>query len=71
MPNSRIGKLQPWYHQPRPRCMAETKWSQEQCIFSARYVASDGREIYLCKTHADMVDFPVKLIRPSRLQIRR
>jgi hypothetical protein len=63
--NARLAKLVPWYHANRPRCDATTL-TESQCVFSAKYVGTQGKEtgVYLCKTHADMADFPVKLIQP-------
>lgn len=70
MPIVRTGTLEPWYHEPRPRCMAEIKVTKEQCTFSAKYEDAQGRQIYLCKTHADMADFPMRLIRPRSVTVR-
>jgi hypothetical protein len=66
----RTAQFQPWYHRPLPRCDTLIGLDKEQCVFSARYTDTDGRGIHLCKTHANMVDFPVKLIRPARVILR-
>lgn len=65
----RNAKLEPWYHQSAPQCMATTI-AEYQCLFTARYEATDGKHIFLCKTHAFMYDGPVKLMTPKRVQIR-
>lgn len=65
----RTAALQPWYHEPRPRCDVITL-AKQQCLFSARYIDRNTGSIHLCKTHADLADFPVKLIRPNRVEIR-
>lgn len=69
MSYSRVAKQTPWYHAPLPRCDAITL-QKEQCIYSARFTAVDGRDIKLCKTHADMADFPLKPIRARNINLR-
>jgi hypothetical protein len=64
----RKAKQQPWYHEPLPQCIAETH-RQEQCMFTARYEKVGNSRITLCKTHADMADFPMKLIPESQIEI--
>lgn len=66
----RMGALTPWYHQIRPRCSAQILVTKEQCLFSARYEDTEGRGIFLCKPHAQMVDFKTRLIRPKRVAVR-
>ena len=65
----RWAKLQPWYHVVSPQCQAVTV-AQEQCVFTARYTDAEGKGIYLCKTHADMADFPTKPLRAVQRTIR-
>ena len=65
----RTATLEPWYHVSPPQCITTTL-AKRQCIFSARYTDVKTETIFLCKTHADMADFPVKLIRPQRRVIR-
>jgi hypothetical protein len=67
---SRLAKLQPWYHQPMPRCQALIVAKGERCIYSARYTDVAGKGLELCKTHADMADFPVKPLRPQMVVLR-
>jgi hypothetical protein len=66
---TRMARLQPWYHVTAPRCVAITL-AKEQCVYTARYETPDGREIYLCKVHADMADFKVKPIRVRLVALR-
>lgn len=65
----RKGKLQPWYHVPRPQCDTITL-AKERCLFSAKYTDRKTETIHLCKTHADMADFPVMLIPTYTLNLR-
>lgn len=65
----RIARQQPWYHQPLPRCDTLTL-DDEQCTFSARWEDAKTGRVKLCKTHADMADFPVRLIRPKAVTLR-
>lgn len=67
----RIAKQQPWYHKPLPRCDAVILRTKEQCVFSARYQAADGRDIKLCKIHAELVDFKIKRIMTDIITIER
>lgn len=53
---TRTEALHPWYHKQLDRCMATTL-SEERCLFSARYEDTEGKNIRLCKPHADMADF--------------
>ena len=63
-------KLQPWYHKTREQCDATTM-AKEQCVNSAKYAGTGANaRVRLCKVHADMADFPVKLIMEKRVQIR-
>jgi hypothetical protein len=69
----RMAKLVPWYHSTKPQCQAVTIRFEDQCIFSALYEGTGpgkGKGVTLCKTHADMADFPVKLIEPKRVMLR-
>lgn len=60
----RARKQQPWYHEPLPRCDAETRHTGDQCVNSARY--TNGR-VHLCKTHRDMaVSVGMKGLKPIR-----
>jgi hypothetical protein len=71
----REAKQMPWYHVPLPRCEASRKLDGVQCIFSARYEGrphnGNGNPVELCKMHADMADFPVRLIRVKKITLRR
>ena len=64
-----MAKLQPWYHRPAPQCVAITL-DKERCIYSARYEDANGRDIQLCKVHADMADFRVRQITPQPVVLR-
>lgn len=67
----RRAKQQPWYHKPKPRCMAKTWDETEQCTFSATYVTVlSGVVTYLCKLHKDMADFPMTQIAEDKIDIR-
>lgn len=66
----RVAKLEPWYHASAPQCMATTI-KEFQCIFSASYQDATGKSVYLCKTHADIYDGPVKKIRPGTVLLRQ
>jgi hypothetical protein len=73
MTTYRFANLTPWYHQTRPRCEAVTLMDEQQCLFSARYEGSrtgKGKGVRLCKTHADMADFPTKLMERKRITVR-
>lgn len=71
MASYRNQKLQPWYHQTRERCDATTKYNDEQCVNSAKYAGTGiNSRVRLCKIHADMADFPVKLIVEKRIDLR-
>lgn len=71
----RDAKQMPWYHVPLPRCEARRKADDAQCVFSARYEGhphnGNGQPVGLCKTHADMADFPTRLIRVKKITLRR
>lgn len=67
----RAARMVPWYHVASPRCDAEIVREKIQCMFTARFTGRPhGRDIYLCKIHADMADFTVKPIRPGRVTLR-
>lgn len=67
----RMMQLQPWYHETRPRCMAPTYGGTETCTFSATYeTCLSGKDIYFCKMHKQMADFPMTLIVPDKADIR-
>jgi hypothetical protein len=67
----RVAKYQPWYHQPRPRCNTTTL-AQTQCIFSATHSGhpKGQPQVFLCTIHAQMADFPVKLLTASNVLVR-
>lgn len=67
----RRAALQPWYHKPKPRCMAKTWDNTEQCTFSATYVTVlSGEVIYFCQTHKRMADFPMTQIAENKIDLR-
>jgi hypothetical protein len=67
----RRAALQPWYHKPKPRCVARTWKDTEQCTNSASYVTIlSGQVIYFCKLHRDMADFKMTLIADEKIDIR-
>lgn len=67
----RVAKLQPWYHQPKPRCSAHILVNDMQCMFSATHQGTGNKkEVYLCHIHARMAEFMTQPIKAENVWIR-
>lgn len=70
--NYRTRTLVPWYHDPKSRCIAETK-GRNQCKYSASHVAIGNPRILVCKIHADLLillkGYKFRLVKPYRIDM--
>jgi len=71
--NIRLRKLDPWFHDQKPRCITTTQ-KGEQCSYSASFVAKTHSGVTVCKLHRDMLilqkGWKFKKIPEERIDIR-